>query len=153
MLQSLASTLSIGVVCRVLLCTDWREDEDEHVWAGNTRRTGRSATTRGREATTTNRFQKHSRYFQTNALATLLYGLQWNIPYRVQFIYVSSARYTLATKLNSTRSTLLNETKSTVTDTFNFVADTVDFVAGVYRAFHSVQYYNNLSGVTYTGCH
>ena len=58
------------------------------------------------------------------------------------------ARYTLATKLNSTWSTLLkvdvkstvaetgnkSATKSTVADTFNSVADKVDVVASVYGA-------------------
>ena len=58
------------------------------------------------------------------------------------------ARYTLATKLNSTWSTLLkvdvkstvaetgnkSATKSTVADTFNYVADKVDVVASVYGA-------------------
>ena len=47
------------------------------------------------------------------------------------------ARYTLAAKLNSTRSTLLKVDccrNRQLPYTFNFVADTVDFVASVYGA-------------------
>jgi len=54
----------------MLLCTDWRSDEVEQIWAGNSRWAGGTASTGGREANETDRVQKYRRYFQTVALTT-----------------------------------------------------------------------------------
>ena len=48
--------------------------------------------------------------------------------------HVPKVRYTLATKSTFALSGDKSATKSTVADMVNFVADTVDFVASVYRA-------------------
>ena len=45
-----------------------------------------------------------------------------------------TVRYTLATKSTVAETGNKSATKSTVADTFNFVADTVDFVTDVYVA-------------------